>query len=74
MMNSVEVRRGTAGKRSHDLGLGVISQSCAVIAGSSQSGPQSSLTGVCNGGRATDLDFRGRNSSDPSQTPNAIAT
>ncbi len=58
--------------RSYDLGLGVKCQSNLVIAGSYRNRPQSSVRGDCCGGRATDLGFRGRNSSVLCPTHNAV--
>ena len=66
----MEACRDTVCKRSSDLGLGVKSQSRSVIAGSCRSWPQSSLDRDYWSCRATDLEFRGRNSSVSCPTPN----
>lgn len=65
------LKRYCAYMHSSDLGIGAKDQSSLAIAGSSQSGPQASLTRGSVRGRATDLIFRRRDPSVSSQTPNA---
>lgn len=49
--------------RSRDLGIGVKSQSCLVIAGSLRNWPQSSLRGDCFKGRDTEFVCQGARAS-----------
>jgi hypothetical protein len=67
----MEARRGSTDMCSCDLGLGVKSQSRAVIAGSYRSWPQSSVDGDRFRGRDTDFGIRRRNPSSRCPTPNA---